>query len=282
MRFGPPQPLNSSLLLNGAGPSNGGSVPANSAEAQQFYDRLFTPPASGSAEEMNYNTFIDGLVADGVWTLLDQISLFFAGSTEGDTLINLKSGTYNATRADASGHAVWTQHQYYDQGGTLRSITSNFNPSTASGANFTRNNHGFGVWIANATQYDSTAIDCGVWTDGAGFNNPWSIAVIPKWSNGHTFWNAGGSYVDSAGVTDSSGFFWVQRTGANAASLYYNNALHASDTSASVALPNAEIYAPVKHRTRAMIIGVSLTPTQRTALYDRLTTLVTTVTGGVP
>lgn len=272
----------SSLLLTGAGPGNGGSVPTNSSEAQQYYDRLFTPPAAGSAEETNYNAFINGLVEDGVWSLLDHVSLFFAGDTEGDTLINLKSANYNATRADASGHAVWTQHQYYDQGAVTAAITSNFNPSTASGANFTRNNHGFGTWVADATQYDSAALDCGAWTDGVGFSNPWNIAIIPKWSNGHTFWNAGGTYVDSSGVSDSSGFFWVQRTGANAAALYYNNSLHASDTSASVALPNAEIYAPVKHRTRAMIIGAALTPTQRTALHDRLSTFVTAVTGGVP
>jgi len=262
--------------------SGSSGVAPNSDEAQQYFDRLFTPLTPGGALEGHYATFIDGLVADGVWVLMDQITLFFAGNTEGDTLVNLKNGTWNASRASASGHAVWTQGQYYDQGGVVRCITSNFNPSTASGANFTRNNHGFGVWIADATQYDQVACDASAWTAGVGFGNPWNIAIVPKWVDGNTYWNSGGSYVTSPGVTNSSGFFWCQRTGANACALYYNDVLHATNASASVALPNAELYAQVKHRTRAFLFGASLTAPQRTALYDRLSTFVTAITGGIP
>jgi len=271
------------FMRYGTGPGGASGAAPNSAEAQQYFDRLLTPPTPGGTLETLYAAFIDGLVADGVWTLMDQITLFFAGDTEGDTLVNLKNGTWNASRADDAGHSVWTQGQYYDQGAINRAITSNFNPSTASGANFTRNNHGFGVWISDTTQYDSAAFDAGTWVPP--FTNPWDIAIVPRWVDGNTYWNAGGSYVTSAGVANSSGFFWVQRvaaSGASAAALYRNDTLHASDTSASVALPNKELYCPVKHRTRAFMFGASLTAPQRTALYTRLSTFITAITGGVP
>ena len=106
MKFGPLELLLSSLLLTGAGPSNGGSLAANSAEVQQLFDRMSTPPTPGGTREGLYASFIDGLVADGVWSLLDHISLFFAADTEGDTLLNLKGGSYNASRASSSGYAT--------------------------------------------------------------------------------------------------------------------------------------------------------------------------------
>lgn len=257
-----------------------GDVPANSAEAQQFFDRLLTPLTPGGVQEVRYKTFIDGLVADGVWQKLDHLSLFFAGDVEGDSLINLISSNCNASRTSDLG---FTLHQYYSGGGAYRPITTNFNPATAVSPKFTQNDGMFAIWIASTTQINARALTDGhLSTSGAWTEND-NIALFPKWVDGGCFWNVNGTLKTLlTGPADSSGFFLAQRTGANAAALYRNDVLLDSDTSASTPVPNETFYAPCLHSTRAIVIGASLNAAQRTALYNRLTVFITAITGGVP
>lgn len=265
--------------------SGSSSVAANSAEAQQFFDRLFTPPTPGGAEEIRWNTFIDGLVADGVWAKLDALYLWFAGANEGDALVNLIQGDYNSERAQWSGAVTFTLNSGYSGGNVARVIRSNFNPSTAVGANFQRDNHCAFVWVGNNAVIASTAIDDGVVASPAVATNN-KIELWPRYNaGGAAYWNASGTEKAEAGITDSSGFHYIQRTaasGANAAKHFRNDVEISADSSASSALPNTEIYYLCGFLTRAAGFGASLSTSEKTALYNRLVTLMTDIVGGVP
>jgi len=286
MQLGPPEPLRSSLLLMGAGPGNGGSTPANSAEAQQFFDRLFTPPAPGGAEEARWNTFINGLVADGVWARLDALTLWFAGANEGDCHVNLIQSSYNTERYQTSGASTYTQGQGYSGGGVNKCIVSNFNPFSASGAKFTRNDASFGILIYSTATVGQAAVDDGVRT-GSGMTSLAHVDLYPKYNSTVGYHNCNGteeSFPALDASADSSGFYIVQRTGANAAAVYRNDMVTPVDssTSASTALVDSEIWYRVQHSCRMAFIGGSLTEAQRIAFKSRLETLVTAISGVFP
>lgn len=263
------------------------SVPTNSAEAQQFFDRLFTPPTPGGAEEIRMNTFIDGLVADGVWAKLDALYLWFAGMNEGDALVNLIQSAYNTERVQPSGRATFTLGQGYSAGGATKCIASNFNPSTESGtAHFQRNDASFGILIYSTATIAAPAVMDGART-GGGMTELYHTEVWPKYNATIGYHNCNGteeSFPAADGVADSSGFFIVQRTGANAGACYRNDMVTPVDstTSASTALFNSEIWYACQHSSRMAFIGGALTEAQRTAFKSRLQTLVTAISGVFP
>ena len=270
------------FMRYGTGPGGSSGAAPNSAEAQQFFDRLFTPPTG--ADETRWNTFIDGLVADGVWARLDAINLWFAGATEGDCHVNLIGPDYNTERYQTAGAVSFALGQGYSGGGVSRCIVSNFNPSTASGANFQRNDACFGIWIYSTATVNQSAIDDGART-GGGMTGLAHTELYPKYNSTIGYYNCNGteeSFPAPDASADSSGFFLVNRTGANAGAIYRNDVLLDSTTSASTALFNSEIWYRVQHSCRMAFIGASLDSTQRTAFYNRLVTLVTDIPGGVP
>jgi len=285
----PPEPLQSMMMLLGCGSSGAGGPAANSAEAQQFYDRLFTPPTPGGAEEIRWNTFIDGLVADGVWAKLDALTLWFAGANEGDCHVNLIQSAYNTERYQTSGAVTYTQGQGYSGGGVNRCIVSNFNLSTEVGANFQRNDASVGVLIYSTATVGQAAINNGART-GGGMTGLWNVELYPKYNStvGYHNCNAAAASEESFPApdasADSSGFYIVQRTGANAAAIYRNDMVTPVDTStsASTALVDSEIWYRVQHSCRMAFIGGSLTEAQRIAFKSRLQTLVTAISGVFP
>lgn len=264
-----------------SGAAAAGDAAPNSAEAQQFYDRLLTPPTPGGAQEGLYGAFIDGLVADGVWDKLDHLTLFFAGDSEGDALTNLVSGKYNAARAQSSGRLTFSLKQHYSGGGAYRVITTNFNPATAASAKFRRDDAMFGVWIASPDQVNQAAFADGHAVAGA-WTNKGKVGLFPKWSSGNCIWNINGSSRTFPAPENGSGFFLVQRTGPASAALYHNNTLLDTDSSASTGLCDEFLYSPCQHAIRALVIGGALSEAQRTSLYNRLAALVTAITGGLP
>lgn len=271
----------------GTGSSGAGGPAANSAEAQQFFDRLFTPPTPGGAEEARWNTFIDGLVADGVWAKLDALTLWFAGANEGDCHVNLIQSAYNTERYQTSGGATFTLGQGYSGGNITRVIASNFNPSTESGtAHFQRNDASFGIWVYSTATVGQSAINDGV-RSGAGMSQLYHTELYPKYNSTIGYHNCNGSeesFPAPDASADSSGFYIVQRTGANAGAVYRNDMVTPVDstTSASTALFDSEIYYRCEHSCRMAFIGGSLTEAQRIAFKARLTTLVTAISGVFP
>lgn len=273
------------MMLLGCGSSGAGGPAANSAEAQQFYDRMFTPPTPGSALEARWNAFIDGGVADGWWAKLDAINLWFAGDTEGDAHINLIQNDYHTERAQWTGVTTFHLHSGIDGGAAGHVIRSNFNPSTAVGANFQRDDHCAFVWIGNNVVLGRTALDDGTISSPAvGSNN--KIEIWPRYNvGGAGYFNACGTEKAVSGITDSSGFHYIERTaasGAGAAKWFRNTVEVASDSSASIALPNTELYYECAYLTRCAGFGASLSTGEQTALYNRLVTLMTAIVGGVP
>jgi hypothetical protein len=262
------------------------SVPANSAESQQFFDRLFTPPTPGGAEEIRWNAFIDGGVADGWWQKMDAMTLWFAGANEGDANVNLIQSAYNTERYQTSGAVTYTQGQGYSGGGANRCLISNFNPATASGAKFTRNDASFGMLIYSTATVGQAAINNGART-GGGMTSLGNVELYPKYNSTVGYHNCDGteeSFPAPDASADSSGFYIVQRTGANAAAVYRNDMVTPVDTStsASTALVDSEIWYRVQHSCRMAFIGGSLTEAQRIAFKSRLQTLVTAISGVFP
>lgn len=246
----------------------------NSAEAQQFYDRLLTPPTT--AREALYNALIDGLVADGVWAKLDVLNVCCAFD-EGTALENLIQLSYQSAREQSAGAATFTADAGWSDGAILRRVTTNFNPSTASAPKFTRNDGMVAVWLYSTATVDQSALDIGA--AGAALG---TIEIYPKYSDNKTYTNVNGTEFGPTAGADSSGFYIAQRTGANATAVYRNDTQLGTDAAASAAVSNANIFVRCQHATRAYAVGSSLSAGERTALYNRLTTFITSITGGVP
>jgi len=283
-----PNPVQLRRVIYPAGRRVGVGVSANSAAVQGYLDRCFSPPEPGSPEEIRIAGFIDGLVADGVWARLDALNLWFAGANEGDCHVNLIQAAYNTERYQISGAAIYTQGQGYSGGGAIRCIASNFNPYLEQAtAKFQRNDASFGIWIYSTATVAQPAVDSGA-RISYGMTALDQITLYPKWNTtvGYHGCNAAASETFPAadGVADSSGFYIVQRTGANAAAVYRNDMVTPVDTStaASIALSNSEIWYRCESSCRMAFIGGALTEAQRQALKDRLTTLITAISGVIP
>jgi len=255
----------------------GGSSDApNSAESQQFFNRLFTPPSS--IWETRYATFIDALVAAGVWAKLDCLYVFCCDD-ESAALTNLKQSNYHAGRDESSGSTTWTQNSGYSAGGAARRITSNFNPSTAIGANFTQNDASVICWSGTAAQTSAV-----LFSTGTAPAQDDKISLYPRWSsNSHTIQINDSTASTLAGYTGTSAGLWItQRTGSTAAASYLDNTLVRTSTATSTALVNGNISAWCAFLTRIFGIGASLDSTQRASIQSACNTLVTAAVGSVP
>lgn len=264
----------SQMNLLGCGSSGSGDS-GPSAEAQQFFDRLLTPP--NSAREALYSALIDGLVADGVWAKLDVLNVCCAFD-EATALANLKQSSYLSSREQSAGAATFTADQGWSAGSVLKRVTTNFNPSTASAPNFTRNDGMVGCWIYSTGTVGQNAM--GIGDAGADIG---TIEIYPKYNSTDAYFalNNPPDTTATAGA-DSSGFFLVQRTASGASAMYRNDSSIGTSAVASAAVSNAKIFVRCEHSTRAYVVGSSLTADQRTALYSRLSIFITGVTGGVP
>jgi len=266
-------PVASSVVGDVAG---GGGSSTNSVEAQQFYDRLFTPP--DTTWEARYGAFIDALVAAGVWAKLDCLYVFCA-NYESDALCNLKQASYQAGRDESAGAATWTQNSGYSAGGVAKRVSSNFNPSTAISANYTRNDACVFAWSGTATQSNISLISAG----SASPAESADIALYPRWSDNKTYFRV--NQAADAGPTysgDSSGLFLMQRTGAGAIEVFRSNTSIGTAANASTALVNANILVRCAFLTRIFGIGASLNSDQRTALQTASEELVAEVVGSTP
>lgn len=240
------------------------SLNGNSAEAQQFFDRLISPPSL--AFEGYYSTLIDALVTGGVWSLLD--ALWLHGTYHQTVaLINLKSASFQATEpVDVS---PFTANSGFSPNGSPAGIEYGFNPSVGS-RNFTRDNACWFLWnLPTSTNgnlfylYGGTQLTFsnGTSISGWGINNADSLngGVIP----------------------DTSGFWLANRTGASAAALYRNNAQVATSSASSAALTSATPHngGGGDGSARIMVVGfgASLSAAQQTSLYNALLAWKTSV-----
>lgn len=242
-----------------------GGAPRNSAEVQQFFDRLITLPSA--ARQIQYATLINSLVLGGVWAHLDVLDVL-AAADSGTALLNLRHAPFKATLDTATGTPTFTVDRGFSAMGAPgnNSVNTNFNPSTAGGQ-FTQNDAMVAGWQLGTTQENRYLI-----TDPG---NSAKIEILPKWSDGKSYWgmNGNGTEIATTNAADGSGFFLMQRTASNACEIHRNDVLMATSTNASAALENAKIVtAPILNTAAAIVIGGSLTSGQQTTLYNALQT----------
>jgi hypothetical protein len=247
-----------------------GAAP-NSTEAQQFYDRLLTPPVG--ARETLYNSLIDGLVADGVWTKLDALYIF-AAADEATALTNLVQADYAAERYTTATDQTFTADDGWTGGSFLIKINSTFNPSTAVGAKYVQNSAHVSCWRASNVQEDRNTIGA-VTTAGS------ATRVLPRWSDTNTYWrvNSGSDEVSAnVAANGGGGFMLAQRTGAGALALYQNGSSIATGSTASTSPMNEEIcFAACNGLVTCASIGAHMSTGEVSAFYSRLQTYLSGV-----
>lgn len=258
-------------LLQAIIAANHRSTP-NSPEAQQFFDRLLTPPTS--AREALYNTLIDGLVADGVWVKLDQLCV--AAADEATCLENLVQALPMPGRDQSSGAAVYTADAGWSAGAALKNVTTGFNPTTAISPHYVRNDAMAMVVIEGGSAQNNATFDTG--TSGAIVQ---CTDLYPNWvGDGKTYFaiNAAADTLINPGPADINGMMILQRTASNASALYHNGVLIGTSTAASIAPVNNKFFMRCSiGTTAAWAIGASLSAGEHTALYNRVTTYLAAI-----
>jgi hypothetical protein len=244
----------------------GSAVTAYSAEAQQFFDRLITPPNSTDAPL--YATLIDTLVSGGVWAKLDVLGIG-AAADSGTSLVQLKSSSFSPAYLDlATGTPTFTTNVGWSGSGSpgLADVNWNFNPSTAGG-NYTRNDACFFGWQVGTTQENRMLV--GDIADSG-------IEIFPRWSDNHTYWMINSGTEIGTANTTIAGFWLVERTASNACALYLNNTQLDTSSNASAALVNQNLCLnTVANKAVAWGCGGSLTSGEKTTLKNALSTFLT-------
>lgn len=256
-----------------------GTLAGNSAQSQQFFDRLATPPSG--ARETLYANLIDGLVADGVWAKLD--GLYVVAADEATFRENLVQSSYQLNRISFNGtSATYTADAGITgtTGGGGNFFTSNYSLLSAPGL-YQQNDAMLAAWCASPT--GATKALCGSYktVDGSSDNKIRMQTDV----GGTAYWNinTSGTFESPSTPSPSTGFWLMQRTASNASAYYRNDSLVSSSTLASAALPDEYLSFGAFNLTgRAFASGASLTSDQRTALYNRLTTYITGVVGSTP
>jgi hypothetical protein len=239
-----------------------------SAEAQQFLDRIDDP---GDPRKALYAGLIDSLVAAGIWAKLDALYVFAADS-EANALVNLRQGAFAATKG---GTPTFTVDRGFT-GGTNDYLDTNFNPTTAVGAQFTRDSACLFAWSRTAGQVGAPIIGM-----AASSNN----YIYPRFTDNVSYNRTNrGTSSSTYASTDGAGLRSSNRSASNATQCYHQGAQVDTDTDASTALVNnnfvilqANGSAWYTGECAAAGFGASLDATEQDALYDILQTYMTAV-----
>lgn len=241
-----------------------GSGNGNSAQAQQFFDRLLTPPTG--QREFFYSSLIDGLVTDGTWAKLDGLYVF-CSADEGAILTNLVSGSYRASYP--TDPPAYTVDRFLSPQGSDTTITLNFNPFSAGG-HYSQNSACLFGWNLASTSNSG-------WLIGTSTN---VIELVPKDGTGHTLIALNSVTKDDLGTgvaADASGLWVANRTGATALTLDRNGVRIATLTTASVAPENLPLKSTAIAQVAFVGYGGALTDAQIANLYPRLAAFATGV-----
>lgn len=192
------------------GPPLFASGPTFSAEAQQFFDRLVTPPSD--TRKTQYATLIDALVTAGIWAKLD-VFYVFAAADRATALTNLKQSNYGGTEVNTVTFAADTG---YTGNGSSTGITSGYNPAVVNGAeNFKQDDASVFYWSNKNAADQSTHI---------GYQSQSGIALyLDDFGNlviGTLNQNTGGQSSIIGSVTDSRGLHTMSRTASTTMVVY--------------------------------------------------------------
>jgi len=263
-------------LSLGAFPSSGGNyLGAASAQALAFLARTSgLSPADKSA----YAALIDGLVSDGVWSLLDALYIFQAPNLA-TAKLNLVSSSFALTSTGTT--PFFTAYAGFS-GSNAGYYSTNFNLTTSIGAgiNFTQNSAHISVGVASQTNgtatqralmglINGTAFETDIWWYGGGTGGQPYVRVN----------DASGSAAISGSGT-MQGFFTGVRTSSSARVAYKSGSSIASFSNTSGTLPNDTLQFLANpgltgystDQIYAGSIGGALNSTQAAALNNRIAT----------
>lgn len=259
----------SCFLAVGVYAYSGAVSTGNSAYVQQFFDRLLTLPTT--QRRVYYTELIDGLVSDGVWGSLDV--LLTAAADPDTSLTNIVQLAFKASLDTLAGPPVFTSDLGWSHSGAVgqTGVDTNFNPSTAGGE-FTQNDAMFCVWIIGNIQENFAPINTVL-----GNSN---IELYPLWSNGITYYSVNTNGIEDGPILGlgTQGFWLVQRTTANLGDINKDGNQVSTSSTVSHTLTNSNIFSStVLNNTAVIGIGKSLSSLQKTALYNRLHTFLTSI-----
>lgn len=230
-------------------------------ESSGLFARFTTPPTL--ARKALINNYILALKTAGVWTKLDALYLFAAADTQGACL-NWVQNLYNCTLVSSPTFAA---DRGYTGNGSSAYVDSGFNPATASGPKYVRDDASFALW--SRTSGTSTVSDGGEYdgTDGLTLQTRDGTDNMNYRVN-----NATGTA--NPGVTSGAGLFAVRRTTSTAIKSYWNGAVVGTGGQTSVAVNSVTVKfltasgSSFSSRQLAMgRIGQSLTDAEEAAFY---------------
>lgn len=230
----------------------------NSPQVQQFFNRLATVPSP--SQQANYAALINGLVAAGVWSRLDVLCV--AGVDNGTTDTNLVQNSYSAS---VVGTPTFTSLRGYSGGSVNDYVLTNFK-ATSAGLNYQQN----GAFLA-AWNLASGAVDEPLLSSTSDLNiEIWPAYVSPAVT--YYMVNNSGGVEDSTPNSNSSGWFYAQRTSASAVAVYQNDTQLGSATTGSATPENNTIVLDRGNSGgfvwAAWAFGGNLTTAQKTSLYN--------------
>jgi hypothetical protein len=203
----------------------GGGVTCSSSQGNAFLARLTGSP--NNTHKTAYCTLIDGLVADGVWSKLDALYMF-AADTSANALLNLGSGSTNATNASAT----FTADTGFNGNGSSTYVNTTVDPSATT--QFTQNSAHFSFWF-NSNSPSNGGGRHG-YLDGGATKGTYGGPGGP--GDGYSF-NVNSSFDSSGigGVGNQKKHLIGNRSGASARQYYVNGAADGSDTTSSQTIP---------------------------------------------
>ncbi len=242
----------------------------NSAQVQQFFNRLATLPSAH--DQGCYAAGINIIVAGGAWSQLD--ALWVAGPDAASTLTELTSGTYSAA---INGAPTFTAYRGFTLNGINNDVQTTFNPALAT--HLQQNSAFVGAWQLNTPPLTAVTTTDMIRGDSAGnvrlsFSNdsPDAYLQFSIASNGTDF--------SANPLSSTAGFFAVNRTGTTTYKAYQNNVDLGLFTGgqASQAPQNATMdwfgNGSVPLQIPAVVFGAGLTDPQLTAVYSGLQSIL--------
>jgi hypothetical protein len=249
---------NQSIAVTVANVAEGG---AEDTDVTAFFSSVsgagLTAPTT--AQRAAYDTFVKAAKAGtNWWAECDVIRLLWSYD-RAVSRRNVKQDLYHATE---SGTVTWAANAGFNTAGTGK-LASTYNP-TGGGSSFLQNDAHYGFWTS--TNNTSASADFGLWNGSAGsfaISRNTSSNVQARVSQAANLSSTGGT------ITDGSGDWVFNRTGASALE-YFRNAgsvLTGATASAAVTSATEELgglsTGPYTSRVyRAVTIGGSLTSAQ--------------------
>jgi len=200
-----------------------------SAEAQAIFDRMDTPPSIDVKAAID--TFITALQDAGVWDKLDALQVYAAENVQA-SLLDWKRDTISGI-AQESGNTFTALSGYSSLNLTaFPAVELNYNPST-DGVLYTQDDCSIGVYVSGAITEAMSVIACadGTYETSCGFNGTDTITAT----------------VNNIAVLSGSPYttplngLWMLSRDASGRYLWIGDAVKATDSAASDAVPNEAV-----------------------------------------